>query len=154
MILRRFKPADLDLVLELFHTVVHITGAKYYNADQVQAWSPKVGLDREKWLDSLSAHITYVVEVDRKIVGFGDMSPSGYIDRLYVHPQHQGQGVARKIFKKLEEEARALGLTELTTEASIMAKPLAERQGFEVITEQCKIHRGVAFINYIMCKKL
>src|SRR5690348_16659881 len=154
MILRRFKPADLDAVLELFHTVVHTTGAKYYNPEQVQAWSPKVGMDRGKWLQSLSEHLTYIVEVDGKIVGFGDMSPSGYVDHLFVHPRYQGQGVALRIFKKLEEEARALGIAELTTEASIMAKPLAERQGFEVITEQRKIHRGVEFINYIMRKKL
>jgi len=154
VIIRRFNPSDLESILQLFQEVVHSVGAKYYNPDQVNAWAPKEGLDKDKWLKSLSEHITYVVEMDGRIIGFGDMAHSGYIDRLYVHKNYQGRGVALAIFRKLEEEARKMGLSELTTEASIMAKPLAVAQGFEVISEQRKVHRGVEFIIYIMRKKL
>lgn len=154
MIIRRFASSDLESVLQLFQEVVHSVGAKYYNLSQVNAWAPKEGLDKQKWLQSLSENITYVVEMDSKIVGFGDMTHLGYIDHLYVHKNYQGRGVALAIFKKLEEEARKMGLSELTTEANVMAKPLAERQGFEVIKEQRKVRRGVEFINYMMRKKL
>jgi putative acetyltransferase len=154
MIMRPFNPSDLELILQLFQEVVHSVGAKYYNPEQVGAWAPKGKLDKDKWLQSLSEHITYVVETDGKIVGFGDMTHSGHIDRMYVHKNYQGRGIALAIFRKLEEEARKMGLSELTTEASIMAKPLAEGQGFEVVKEQRKIHRGVEFVNYMMRKKL
>lgn len=154
MILRRFDPSDLELVMQLFQKVVHSVGAKYYDPEQVNAWAPPEGLDKAKWLRSLSENITYVVEMDDRLVGFGDMTHSGYIDRLYVHKNYQGRGVALVIFRKLEEDARKMGLTELTTEASIMAKPLAERQGFEVVREQRKVHRGKEFVNYLMRKKL
>jgi len=140
MIIRAFNPSNLEAVLELFHAVVHTTGAKYYNSEQVNAWAPVEGLDKDVGMKSLIEHISYVVEVDDRIVGFGDMTHSGYIDRMFVDKNHQGRGIALALFNKLEQEARKLGLQELTTEASIMAKPLAQRQGFEVIKEQRKIH--------------
>ena len=154
MIIRKFQPEDLEAILELFYDVVHSVGAKYYDLDQVNAWAPKNSSDKEKWLQSLTDHITYVAEDKGKIIGFGDMTQTGYIDRLYVHKNYQGRGATLAIFRKLEEEARRLGLTELTTEASIMAKRLEERQGFEVIQEQRKILRGIEFITYSMRKKL
>ncbi len=39
MIIRRFRAPDLDAVVELFHAVVHSVGAKYYNAEQLNAWA-------------------------------------------------------------------------------------------------------------------
>ncbi len=112
------------------------------------------GVDRERWLKSLTENIAYVVEVEGRIVGFGDMTRSGYIDHLFVAKNDQGRGVALAIFRELEGEARKLGLKELTTEASKIAMPLALRQGFEVVHEQRKVHRGVALTNYAMRKKL
>ena len=82
------------------------------------------------------------------------MTPSGYIDRMFVAKSQQGSGAARLLWKKLEAKARILGIEELTAELSIMAKPLAERQGFRVIRKQEKLHNGSVFINYVMSKKL
>jgi putative acetyltransferase len=155
MIIRRFQPEDLEPVLHLFHDVVHTVGSKYYNAEQIAAWAPPVdSLDREKWLRSLKANISYIAEDNGKIIGFADMTQTGYFDRLYVHKNYQGRGIALALFNKIEDEARKLGLTELSMEASIMLKPLAERVGFIVIQEQRKIHRGIEFITYLMHKKL
>ena len=152
--IRKFKPSDLEAILELFYDVIHSVGAKYYDQEQINAWVPKEGIDKERWLASLSDHITYVAEVEGKIVGFADMTEKGYIDRMFVHKHFQGKGIARALFKRLEEDARLLELEELTTEASIMAKSLAELQGFKIVEKQHKIHRGIEFINYKMAKKL
>lgn len=153
MNIRKFQLADLEAILKLYHDVVHTIGAKYYNSEQVHAWAPS-NADKEKWLKSLTANITLVAEDQGKLIGFGDMSHTGYIDRLYVHKNYQGKGVALALFKKLEEEARKLGIVELTTEASVMAKSIAERQGFEVVQKQNKVLRGQEFITYLMRKKL
>lgn len=152
--IRKFQPVDLEAILKLFHDTVHAIGAKYYSSEQVNAWAPSSGVDKEKWLKSLTANLTFVAEDKGKIIGFGDMTENGFIDRLYVHKDHQRKGVASAILKKLEEEARKLGITELTTEASILLKPLAERYGFEVIQEHKKVRRGVEFTTYFMGKKL
>ncbi len=153
MIIRKFQSTDLEAILELFHDVVHTIGAKYYNSEQVHAWAP-CNADKEKWLKSLTANITFVSEEQGKIIGFGDMSHTGHIDRLYVHKNYQGKGVALALLKRFEEEARKLGIVELTMEASLMAKPIAERQGFEVVQKNNKVLRGQEFITYLMRKKL
>jgi putative acetyltransferase len=152
--IRKFQPADLEAILELFHDVVHAIGTQYYSSEQVNAWAPANGIDKEKWLKSLTVNLTFVAEDKGKIIGFGDMAETGFIDRLYVHKDHQRSGVASAILKRLEEEAKKLGIAELTTEASLLLKPLAEREGFEVVQEHKKIRRGVEFITYFMSKKL
>jgi putative acetyltransferase len=152
--IRSFHPSDLEAVLQLFHDVIHSVGRKYYTDEQVNAWAPKEGVDRGKWLKSLSENITYIVEADGKIVAFADMTHSGYIDHMFIDQKYQGQGISFTLGRKFEEEARKLGLKELTTEASITAKPVAERMGFTVVQKQSKVLRGVAFTNYLMSKKL
>src|SRR5580692_10272524 len=112
MIIRKFQKEDLEAILELYHDVIHTIGAKYYNSEQVHAWAQSTA-DKEKWLKSLTANITLIAEDQGKIIGFGDMSHTGYIDRLYVHKNYQGKGIASALFKKLEEEAKKLGIVEL-----------------------------------------
>lgn len=153
MIIRKFQPNDLHAVLKLFYDVVHTVGAKYYAQEEVTAWAPD-NPDKDKWLHSLTTNYTYIAEDKGKIIGFGDMTERGYIDRLYVHKDYQGKGIASAILKKLEEEALRLHLKELTTEANIIAKKVALRQGFEIIEKYQKMHKGVEFTLYKMRKKL
>jgi putative acetyltransferase len=153
MHLRTFEPHDLEQILKLFHDTVHTISAKYYSPEQVQTWAPET-VDAQKWLTNLTNNITYVVEMDGIIVGFGDMTSTGYIDHIFTHTKYQARGVALAILNRLEADARALGIHKVTTEASITAKPLAERRGYKVVKEQRKMLRGVEFINYVMCKKI
>jgi GNAT superfamily N-acetyltransferase len=96
----------------------------------------------------------WVAVVDELIIGFTDLKPSGHLDRMYVHPEHEGRGVASALLNRLEDTARCQGLTKLFTEASITAKPLFERRGFEVLTAQVVEHRGEKFTNFKMEKHL
>ena len=153
MQLRKFVPSDLDAILTLFHDVVHAVGIHYYSQEQVEAWAPS-HLDTQKWLESLSANITYVAIDQDKIVGFADMTKSGYIDRLYVHKNYQGKGVSTRLLKRLEDEARNIKLSELTLNASIMAKPIAERYGFKIIREEKREKHGQTFVTFLMRKQL
>ena len=102
----------------------------------------------------MTKNISYVVEVEGIIVGFGDMTCTGHIERVYVHPKYQGQGVARALMRKFEDEAKKLGLPKLTADASVIAMPLLKRFGYEIVQKYCKTHRGVDFINYLMQKQL
>lgn len=56
--------------------------------------------------------------------------------------------------KKLELEARTLGLREIDTEASITAKPFFERKGYQIIKEQIVERKGIGLVNFRMSKKL
>ena len=50
-------------------------------------------MDLEAWDRSLTAHFTLVAEENGVITGFGDMDPTGYLDRLFVHRDFQGRGI-------------------------------------------------------------
>jgi putative acetyltransferase len=73
---------------------------------------------------------------------------------MYVHPEHEGQGVASALLTSLELEARRQGVTRLFTEASIAAMPFFERRGFKVLTAQVVDFRGQQFTNFRMEKFL
>ena len=107
-----------------------------------------------KWSRSLNQNYSYVAEKDKEIVGFIDMTSEGLLNRLYVHRDYQRQKIATQLLEKIEMIARAHELTEITTEASITARPFFERRNFLVTTSQLVEKNGVQMKNYKMVKKL
>lgn len=56
--------------------------------------------------------------------------------------------------KVFEKEVRELGVNEITTEASITAKPFFEKHGFVCLKKQNKEYRGMFFVNFLMKKSM
>jgi GNAT superfamily N-acetyltransferase len=52
---------------------------------------------------------------------------------MYVHPAHQDKGVASALLEPVESFARRHRLAQLSTEASITARPFFEHRGFRLI---------------------
>lgn len=131
MEIRKYQESDILQIISLFYETVHTVNKQHYTQEQLDAWAPKEEetLKHKSWGASLYQNITYVAESKGSLVGFADMSGKGHLDRLYVHKDFQGQGVASALVNKLEQEARILGLLEMDTEASITAKPFFERHG-------------------------
>ncbi len=94
-------------------------------------------------------HYTLVAEKNGMVVGFGDMDRTGYLDRLYVHRDCQGQGIATALCDRLEAGHPA---GPVTTHASITAKPFFESRGYRVIKEQQVERKGVILSNFVMQK--
>lgn len=151
--IRKLEKSDLDSCIELFRNTVHVINAQDYSPTQLNAWAPPV-IDQNTFWESLSQHIAYIAEYNNQIVGFGDMSYQGYFDRLFVHKDFQRKGIATALIKKLEDEAKALGINKMYAEVSITAKPLAEAFGYHVIKQQIKEFNGESFVNFVMEKKL
>lgn len=155
MKLRRYTLEDANQVIELFYDTIHVVNAMDYNEAQRHAWAPDKNPENYKrFCTRLLDNITYVVELDGTIIGFGDMSKEGYIDRLYTHKDYQRQGVAALIYRELEQDARELGLADLYSDVSITAKPALEKFGFKVIKAQEVVRFGVILQNYRMKKQL
>ena len=68
--------------------------------------------------------------IDGAIAGFASLKGAEEIDMLFVDPGFARQGVGRTLVDALTRLAQARGAKRLTTEASDVAKPLFERQGF------------------------
>ena len=147
MELRRYRVSDCDKMAELFYQTVHCVNARDYTKEQLDAWASGT-VDLEEWNRSFLRHHTIVAESGNEIVGFGDIDDTGYLDRLYVHKNHQGKGIAA-ICGKLEEIA---GGKTISVHASITARPFFEHRGYRVIREQMVIRKGIPLTNFVMEK--
>ena len=103
----------------------------------------------QEWDKSFTEHYTVVAIENNIIVGFGDIDVSGYLDRLFVHSEHQREGIASAICDELEQ---SVSVKTITTHSSITAKPFFEHRGYRVIQEQTVIRNGIALTNFIMEK--
>ena len=150
MWIRRYEPEDLGQITALFYDTVHAVNAADYAPEQLDAWADGAP-DLDRWNGSLLAHHSLVaVEGRDLIVGFGDIDATGYLDRLYVHKDRQGLGIATALCDRLE---RAVEAPVLTTHASITARPFFEGRGYRVLREQRVERHGVRMTNYVMEKR-
>lgn len=148
MLIRKYKSSDCEEVAELFYNTVHTVNAKDYTKEQLDVWATRE-IDLKNFNKSLIEHYSLVAIEDGIIIGFGDIEKTGYLDRLFVHKDYQGRGVATAICCKLEQNTVK---NKIITHASITAKPFFEKRGYKVIKEQQVERKGVFLINYIMEK--
>lgn len=147
MSIRPYRPEDCEALARLFYDAVHTVNAKDYTKAQLDVWATG-NVDLEAWDRSLTAHFTLVAEENGVITGFGDMDSSGYLDRLYVHRDFQGKGIASVLCDRLESSVSGL----ITTHASITARPFFEKRGYRVLQEQQVERHGIILTNYRMEK--
>ena len=153
MHVRSLEPADVPAVAELFTKTVRSVNTRDYTPEQVEVWAPRPP-DVGAWGRSFVGRTALVVEVDGEVAGFGDLQAGGYLDRLYVHRDHQRRGIATALAGALEAEAARQGAAAVTADASITALPFFERRGYEIVASQEKVLRGVRFTNYRVRKPL
>jgi len=146
--LHGYTQEDCAQLAQLFYDTVHSVNAADYTPAQLDAWADG-NADLEKWHISLSAHHTVVARMDGRIVGFGDMDDTGYLDRLYVHRDCQRRGIATAICDRLESLVPG---AEYTTHASITARPFFEKRGYVVLKEQ-QVRRGDVWLTNFVMKK-
>lgn len=150
MRIRRYEPDDLSQIITLFYDTVHTVNVADYSKEQLDAWADGAP-DLDRWSSSLLEHHSLVaVESDDLIVGFGDIDGTGYLDRLYVHKDRQGLGIATALCDRLEG---AVDAPLITTHASITARPFFEGRGYRVIREQQVERHGVWMTNFVMEKR-
>jgi len=124
---RPFAPADAASVVAV------------WRASKREAY-PFLPLEQKYTLEDdtayFDAHIVprcriEVAEIDRRIVGFLAMAGS-YVDRLYVHPSWQGQGIGSRLLAR----ARALspdGLRLHTHVENFLGRAFYEKHGFRAV---------------------
>lgn len=153
MELRDYTDADAGATLDVFLRAIRVTAARDYSPEQVAAWAPD-DVDPAGWGARRAAARTRVAVRDGVVVGFTDVDAAGYVDMLFVDPAAARTGVARALLDWAVRTARAGGATELTTHASVTARPFFAAHGFEVVAEQHPVRRGVTLTNYRMRRAL
>lgn len=148
MKIRRYQQSDCRELAELFYHTVHTVNAKDYTKEQLDVWATE-DMDLDRWDQSLQAHYSIVAVENGRILGFGDIDKTGYLDRLYVHASCQRRGIASAICDRLEQFYGG----NITTHASITARPFFEKRNYKVVTEQQVERQGLFLTNYVMVKE-
>lgn len=147
-ILKTYDSSYLDEIIDLFILSVRSTCSKDYSEEQILAWIFEV--DKNRCNSTFNTNYTLVAFDENKIIGFSDISKSGYLNMLYVHPEYQHKGVATLLCDKLEKHVNT---KVITVEASITAKSFFLKRGYEVIKEQTVVRHDVELNNYRMKKE-
>lgn len=153
MLIRQYKPDDCSALAKLFYETVHTVNAADYTKEQLNVWAT-ADIDLDKWNISLLKNTTLIAEINSEIVGFADMSNKGYLDRLYIHKDYQGKGIATELLTHLEEALNKENVYSFETYASITAKPFFEKLGYKVEAENMVERKGIFLKNYRMIKKI
>lgn len=149
MEIRTYRTEDIEEIAALFYETVHSVNARDYAPEQLDAWAAG-SIDTAQWDSELRSRHALVATEEGQVVGFGDMDENGHLDRLYVHKEFQGRGVATAICDRLESGTRA---ERITVHASITARPFFEKRGYRTVREQRVERRGVFLTNYVMEKR-
>jgi putative acetyltransferase len=153
--IRGYERRDAADVADVFYRSAREVALSDYTPEQVKAWVPKRWDAEHEHKRSGDGRLVLVAEGESgHVIAFIDLEPDGHIDRLYCAPEAAGRGIAARLYSRMEDAARADGITRLFTEASELARRFLERRGFAVLERQDKVLRGVAIHNYVMAKTL
>lgn len=145
MYIREYEPADCSEIASLFYQTVHEVNKQDYTSEQINAWATGK-VDLAAWNQSFLEHYTLVAVENGRIAGFGDIDETGYLDRLYVHKEHQREGIAAALCSRLEAHVQG----NILTHASITARPFFQKRGYKVLKEQQVERQNVLLTNFVM----
>lgn len=150
--IRDYHSEDAVEIADLYHASVHAIDDKVYSRQQQEAWAPTPP-DYHFWQQRLQRKRPFVAWQDNRIVGFIELEDDGHIDCAYTHPEFQRQGVMSALYQYLQQQAQERNISKLHVEASKVAHPFFEKQGF-YYQKTNKVNRGgVALINYTLVKR-
>jgi putative acetyltransferase len=151
--IRLSKLNDLTEMQEMFVDTISIICKDDYSPEQIKVWTSSVE-NTQRWTDKLTSQYFLIAELDNKIVGYASLENNNYLDFLYVHKDHQRQGIANKLYIEIEKEAIKRKATVLNSDVSETARRFFEKKGFKTITPQTNKIKDVEITNYKMTKTL
>ena len=107
ILIRDYRDADADEIADLFHGAVHSLARDAsigLTAEQLEAGAHAAGLCALARTTVREAALTSRIGAAR-IVGFIELEDDGHIDCFYSHGAHQRQGVGRRLYAHLLEQA-------------------------------------------------
>ena len=138
---RAAAPSDWEAIADIFWRGVSEGAAPRYDVAQRAAWLPERP-DAAAFAARLAGQRVWV-SVDGEPSGFASLTADGYLDFLYVLPEHRGDGTAAALLAVVVNAALAAGLTRLTVRASDMARPFLARHGWHVVAPAPQTRGGV-----------
>ena len=121
--IRPLTEADIPEMQSLFRSTVLFINTKDYTQEEAEDWA-SCGDSVVRWKKHLSNHqFVGAFNTDNKMVGYSSMNKDGYLHSMFVHKDWQGKGIASLLLTEVENMARQFGVTRITSEVSLTARP-------------------------------
>jgi putative acetyltransferase len=150
---RLAQMSDLKEMQALFVETISAICKDDYEPAQIRVWTSSIE-NIERWTDKLENQYFLIAQCDNKIIGYVSLENDDFIDFIYVHKDFQKQGIAGRLYDKIEKEAIKRGATTLKSDVSITARPFFEKRGFKVLSKHNVRIRDIEIANYKMAKEL
>jgi putative acetyltransferase len=144
---------DLSSIRKLYSETVREINSKDYSADEIDVWA-STSNDPHSFKKAVENQYFVIAETENELVGFSSIEKNGYLDFMYVHKDHQREGIAKRLLEEIERKANEQNNYEVFAYVSRTAKPFFERSGYRYSGDKTDRFKGVVFINSIMVKKL
>lgn len=146
--------ADISELKELFRSTVLTVNARDYTAEEVADWASCGNLPGH-WEELLATlHFITACDAEGRIVGFTSIRNDGYLHSMFIHKDHQGEGIATALLQRIEAYAMEHDIQNITSEVSITARPFFESRGYVVEQEQRAQANRLKLTNYRMRKQI
>ncbi|MGN2613026.1 N-acetyltransferase [Aliivibrio fischeri] len=130
--IRQYTPQDINVVLDIWLN----SSIKAHDFVSAEFWVSQVDNMRDIYIP---ASITYVAEVDSKVVGFCSLYEN-MLAAIFVSPEYQGKGIGKQLISHAKEQCPVLALNVYSENVASYQFYLS--QGFTVISEQVCEHTG------------
>lgn len=150
---REFQAEDADALAKMVHAAVHEGAASAYDETQRAAWSP-APRSAEAMRERIRGQFVLLAEDEAGLAGVFTLTDEGCIDLAFVRPDQMGQGTATRLHTEILKAAGRKGLSQLTVEASHLARRFFSKHGWQVIETQTVYAQGVALENHKMVLQL
>lgn len=127
-IIRRATPADAEQITRVHVASIRTLCAKDYTLEQIDAWAGWKSPDQYR--DAMAAgEVFFVAEVAGRVVGFAVLH-GDEVKAVYLHPDHVGHGIGRRLLDAVEAEARAAGVAELHLTSTLTSVGFYASRGY------------------------
>lgn len=152
--IRIAQPSDALEIKDLFQDTVLNINKRDYSKAEVEDWA-SCGNDISHIKEMIRTHF-FIVATNQQlqVVGFASITQQGYLHSMFVHKDFQGQGIATLLLKEIERYATTNGITRITSEVSLTARPFFEKRDYIVEKEQKRKANQLSLTNFWMAKKL
>ncbi len=144
---------DLPLMQRLFYQTVTTYGSLLFIKAEIKIYS-RLATNKIYWQKKFKKDYVYNAKMNGEIVGSFSMDTNGTIEYFFVHMHYQGRGIAKELYKVLEEVAVESQINTLTTQIHLATRAFFEKNGFEIVKNAVKVVGGDEVTSYSGVKKL
>lgn len=147
--IRIYQHGDHAAIGEIFTAAVHEIASRDYSPEQCLAWASRA-VNYDHWQKRCELKRPFVAVVNSTIAGFLELDPDGHIDCAYINPLFQRRGIMTSLVEHAVNTCFSLNINRVYVEASICARPLFDKCGFQQIAENSVTIRGIQLPNFTM----